>query len=308
VLNLIAASIPTLIGGSADLHPSNKTYLSKYAALKRGDFSGRNIHFGVREHGMGGILNGMTLHGGLFPYGGTFLIFSDYMRPSIRLAAIMELPVIYVFTHDSIGLGEDGPTHQPVEHLASLRAMPHLTVIRPADANETAEAWRVALTRREGPTALLLSRQNLPVLDQTKLGPAGDLARGAYILSDVPNPDVILIASGSEVSLVLSAQELLAREGIAARVVSMPSWELFEAQPQEYKDSVLPPAVQARVAVEAAAGLGWQRYVGDQGDVVSVERFGASAPYKIIFEKYGFTPENVAARARACLRAVRSLS
>ncbi|MFQ5854160.1 MAG: transketolase [Anaerolineae bacterium] len=304
VLNAIADHIPTLIGGSADLHPSNKTYLTKYVALQPGDFSGRNIHFGVREHTMAGILNGLALHGGLFPYGGTFLVFSDYMRPSLRLAAMMELPIVYVFTHESIGIGEDGPTHQPVEHIPSLRAMPHLTLIRPADANETVEAWRVALTQRDGPKALLLTRQKLPILDQTKLAPAKGLGRGAYVLSDVPNADVILIASGSEVWLALEAQTLLAEEGIAARVVSMPSWELFDAQPQEYKDTVLPPTIQARVAVEAAVGLGWRRYVGDEGAVVSVERFGASAPYKVIFEKYGLTPENVAAKARVCVRRV----
>jgi transketolase len=301
VLNAIADFIPTLIGGSADLHPSNKTYLTKYADLEPGQFNGRNIHFGVREHAMAGILNGMALHGGLFPYGGTFLVFSDYMRPSIRLAAMMRLPIIYVFTHDSIGLGEDGPTHQPVEQLPSLRAIPNLTVIRPADANETVEAWRVALTQRDGPKALLLTRQKLPVLDRAKLAPAGGLARGAYVLSDVTNPDVILIASGSEVEVALGAQTLLAEAGVAARVVSMASWELFEAQPQEYRDAVLPPAVQVRVAIEAAEGLGWCRYVGDRGAVVSIERFGASAPYKIIYEKFGLTPENVAARARACL-------
>ena len=307
VLNAIADRIPTLIGGSADLHPSNKTYLVKYPDIQRDRFDGRNLHYGVREHTMGGILNGLALHGGIFPYGGTFLVFSDYMRPSLRLAAMMELPIVYVFTHDSIGIGEDGPTHQPVEHLPSLRAMPNLTVIRPADANETAEAWRVALTRRKGPVALILSRQGLPILDRTKLAPARELARGAYVLSDVENPDVILIASGSEVALALEAQELLAQEGVRARVVSMPSWELFEEQPQEYKDAVLPPTIKARVAVEAAAGLGWCRYVGEHGAVISVERFGASAPYKVIFEKYGFTAENVATHAREVLRRVRDM-
>ncbi len=307
VLNAIADTLPTLIGGSADLHPSNKTYLTKYPDLQPDNFGGRNIHFGVREHTMGGILNGMALHGGLFPYGGTFLVFSDYMRPSIRLAAMMKLHIIYVFTHDSIGIGEDGPTHQPVEHLPSLRAIPNLTVIRPADANETVEAWRVALTQRDGPKALLLTRQKLPVLDRTKVAPATDLDRGAYVLSDVPNPDVILIASGSEVEIALQAQALLAEEGIAARVVSMPSWELFEAQPQVYKDAVLPLAIQARVAIEAAVGLGWCRYVGDHGAVISVERFGASAPYKTIYEKYGLTPEKVAAKARECLKSLDNL-
>jgi transketolase len=256
---------------------------------------------------MGAILNGMALHGGLRPYGGTFLVFSDYMRPAIRMAALMELPVIYVFTHDSVFVGEDGPTHQPVEHLASLRAIPHLTVIRPADAAEVAEAWRVALQRHNGPTALILTRQKVPVIDRADLAPASGLARGAYVLAreEGERPDLILIASGSEVHLALGAREILARQGVDARVVSMPSWELFEAQPQAYKDAVLPSEVRARVAVEAAEGLGWCRYIGDQGAVISVERFGASAPYKVVFEKYGFTAENVAAQARACVEQVR---
>lgn len=301
VLNAIADAIPTLIGGSADLHPSNKTYLPKYAAIEREDFGGRNIHFGVREHAMGGILNGLVLHGGIFPYGGTFLVFSDYMRPSIRLAAIMSLPVVYVFTHDSIGVGEDGPTHQPVEHLAALRAIPNLTVFRPADANETAEAWRIALTRRDGPTALLLTRQNLPIVDRTKLAPAGNLTKGGYVLADAPNPDVILMASGSEVSIAIDAQTLLANEGISVRVVSVPSLDIFNDQPQSYKDEVLPPDVKARVVVEAGISQGWYRYLGENSAVVTVERFGTSAPYGIVYEQYGLTPENVAGKARACL-------
>jgi transketolase len=248
---------------------------------------------------MGGILSGMTLHGGVIPYGGTFLVFSDYMRPSIRLAALMELPVIYVFTHDSIGLGEDGPTHQPIEQLASLRAIPHLTVIRPADAAETVAAWRVALTHREGPVVLLFTRQKLPVLNRAAFAPADDLARGAYVLAETEGgqPDVILIATGSEVHPALAAQERLAQQGVQARVVSMPSWELFERQPQSYRDLVLPPQVTARLAVEAGVPQGWCRYVGDRGDVIGIERFGASAPYKVLWEKYGFTAENVAARA-----------
>jgi transketolase len=298
VLNAVAASLPELLGGSADLHPSNNTYLKGYEPLKPGDFSGRNMHFGVREHAMGGILNGLALHGGIIPYGGTFLVFSDYMRPSVRLAAMMGLPVTYVFTHDSIGLGEDGPTHQPIEHLAALRTIPNLLDIRPADANETVEAWRVALQHRSGPVALFLTRQKLPVLDRGKLAPASELARGAYVLLDVPNPDLILIASGSEVELALEAQALLAQEGVAARVVSMPSWKLFAAQPEGYRAGVLPPTVKARLAVEAGVGQGWHRYAGD---VVSVERFGASAPYKVLMEKYGFSPENIAARAKALL-------
>ncbi|MBS1252152.1 MAG: Transketolase [Anaerolineales bacterium] len=302
VLNAIAESLPLLIGGSADLHPSNKTYLAGYEPLKPGDFSGRNIHFGVREHAMASILNGMALHGGLLPYGGTFLVFSDYARPSIRLAAMMKAPVTFVFTHDSIGVGEDGPTHQPVEQVAALRAIPNLRVIRPADANETAEAWRFALTHRDGPVAFALTRQKLPVLDRTELAPAGGLVRGAYVLSDVSDPDVILIASGSEVALALEAQELLDSEGIAARVVSMPSWELFEEQSQAYKDDVLPPAVRARVAVEAGVSQGWWRYAGDAGRVVTVDKFGASAPIGVVMPQYGFTPENVAAEVRACIQ------
>jgi transketolase len=302
VLNALAPLLPTLIGGSADLTPSNNTELKGHPWLQTRQFAGRNIHFGVREHAMGAILNGMALHGGVIPYGGTFLVFSDYMRPTIRLAAIMELPVTYVFTHDSVGLGEDGPTHQPIEHIAALRAIPNLVVIRPADATETVEAWRVALERHDGPVALLLSRQNLPILDRSVLGPAEGLRRGAYILagSDA-TPDVILIATGSEVSVALDARKRLADQGIKARVVSMPSWELFEQQPPDYRAAVLPPQVTARVAVEAAVPMGWDRYVGSQGDVVGINRFGASAPYKVIFEQLGFTGENVALRALAVL-------
>ncbi len=303
--------MPELIGGSADLNPSTDTALKgagdfqnprRPATDKQGavggewGYGGRNLHFGVREHAMGAILSGLALHGGVIPFGATFLTFSDYMRPSIRLAAMMKLPIIYVFTHDSIGVGEDGPTHQPIEHVAALRTIPHLTVIRPADANETAQAWRVAMSHNGGPVALILTRQALPILE-----PKGDVARGAYILADAQadgQPDVILIASGSEVALALEARDKLAAKNVRARVVSMPSWELLETQPQEYRDQVLPPAVTARVAVEAGVPLGWSRYVGTQGDVVAIEnRFGASAPYKIVFEKYGFTAENVAAQA-----------
>ena len=299
VLNAIAPYLPTLIGGSADLAPSCKTYLDGYSDFSADDPGGRNFHFGVREHAMGGILSGMALHGGVIPYGSTFLVFSDYMRPSIRLAAMMEIPVIYVFTHDSIGIGEDGPTHQPIEQLAALRAIPHLTVIRPADATETVVAWRVALEHREGPVALLFTRQRLPVLDRAALAPADGLARGAYALADIEGglPDVILIATGSEVHVALAAQEQLAEQGVKARVVSMPSWELFERQPQSYRDEVLPPEVTARLAIEAGVPQGWHRYVGDGGDVIGIEGFGASAPYKVLWEKYGFTAENVAARA-----------
>lgn len=298
VMQALAAVIPELVGGSADLHPSTKTYLSAYRAVRKGEFGGRNLHFGIREHAMGGILNGMALHGGLRPYGSTFLVFSDYMRPSIRLAALMGLPVAYVFTHDSIFLGEDGPTHQPVEQLASLRAMPGLTVIRPADANETAAAWKSILERRGGPAAVLLSRQKLPVLDGVSVDGA---CRGAYVLAELGNADLILIASGSEVAVVVEAGKLLAAEGIGVRVVSMPSWELFEEQPETYRRAVLPPEVTARVAVEAGVGLGWERYVGQVGEVVDLRRFGASAPYQVLVVEFGFTAEAVAGRARQCL-------
>jgi len=302
VLNAIAPKLPTLIGGSADLTPSNNTELKAYPWLQTGKFGGRNVHFGVREHAMGGILNGLALHGGVIPYAGTFLVFSDYMRPTIRLAALMELPVIYVFTHDSVALGEDGPTHQPIEHLPSLRAIPNLLVLRPADATETVEAWRVALEHHEGPVALLLTRQKLSVLDRSTLPPAESLRRGAYVLADsAGRPDIILIASGSEVEVALDARGRLAEQGIKARVVSMPSWELFERQSPEYRAEVLPPEVTARLAVEAAVPLGWERYVGLQGDVVGLNRFGASAPYQVLFEQFGFSGENVALRALAVL-------
>jgi transketolase len=296
VLNAVAPYLPTLMGGSADLEPSCKTYLNGYSDFSADNPGGRNFHFGVREHAMGSILSGMALHGGVIPYGSTFLIFSDYMRPSIRLAAMMKIPVIYVFTHDSIGIGEDGPTHQPIEHLAALRAIPHLTVIRPADANESVVAWRVALEHRQGPVALLFTRQKLPVVDRAHLASADGLVHGAYVLADAEGgrPDVILIATGSEVHVALVARRRLAEQGVRARVVSMPSWELFERQPQSYRDEVLPPEVTARLAIEAGVPQGWHRYVGDRGDVIGIERFGASAPYKVLWEKYGFTAENVA--------------
>ena len=302
-LNSIAPRLPTLIGGSADLAPSTKTYLEGLGDFGADDRLGRNLHFGVREHAMGGILNGMALHGGVIPFGGTFLVFSDYMRPSIRLAAMMKLPVIYVFSHDSLWIGEDGPTHQPVEQLASLRAIPNLTVIRPADANETVVAWRVALEQRSGPVALILSRQSLPILDRSSLAPAEELVRGAYVLAEAEGgqPDLILIATGSEVHLALAARERLAERGVRARVVNMPSWELFDRQPESYRQAVLPPHVTARLAIEAGVSQGWHRYVGPAGDVMSIERFGASAPYKVLQEKFGFTAENVAKRALALL-------
>jgi transketolase len=267
-------------------------------------YAGRNLHFGVREHAMGAILNGMAAHGGLTPYGATFLIFSDYMKPTIRLAALMNLHVIYVFTHDSIGLGEDGPTHQPVEQLAGLRAIPRLLVIRPADANETVVAWRVAVGTRDRPVALILTRQDVPILDRSQVAAAERLRQGAYVLADAPEgkPDLILIASGSEVSLALEARQKLQAEGIQARVVSMPSWKLFDAQPQAYRDSVLPPSVRARLAVEAGLSLGWHRYVGNCGDVLGVETFGASAPGDVVMREYGFTVENVVERAQALVQ------
>lgn len=297
VLNAIASKLPNLIGGSADLAPSTSTYMKGL-----GDFgpesNGRNMHFGIREHGMGSILNGMALYGGVIPFGATFLIFSDYMRPPIRLAALMGIKTLYVYTHDSIGLGEDGPTHQPVEQLAALRAIPGLTVIRPGDANETAEAWRVAIQRR-GPVALALTRQALPTLDRTQMASASNLAKGAYVLSDsAQKPQLILIATGSELSLVVDAANKLRQEGIAVRVVSMPSWELFEEQGAEYKESVLPADVRARLAIEAASPMGWERYIGPNGDTVTLNHFGASAPGKIVFQQFGFTVDNIVEKAK----------
>jgi transketolase len=299
VLNAIAASLPNLIGGSADLAPSTKTIIKGAGDFSPADYSGRNMHFGVREHGMGSILNGMALNTGLIPYGATFLVFSEYMRPAIRMAAMMKLKVIYVFTHDSIGLGEDGPTHQPVEQLAALRAIPGLTVMRPADANETAAAWRCALGLAKGPTALILSRQNLPTLDREQFSPAGGLLHGAYILNETENkkPDLILIASGAEVHIALQAAEKIKENGILASVVSMPSWELFEEQPEEYRRRVLPPEITARVAIEAGSTLGWRRYIGDKGEIIGIDHFGASAPAGKLFEKFGFTAENLARKA-----------
>ena len=300
VLNALASIIPNLAGGSGDLAPSNNTLLSGYDDFAKGAWDGRNLRFGVREHAMGGIVNGMAVHGGLIPYGGTFLAFSDWMRGAIRLGAIMGCHSIYVFTHDSIGVGEDGPTHQPIEQLLALRAIPGLTVLRPADANETAAAWKVALERRNGPTLLALTRQGLPVIAEQERVREG-VPRGAYILDDAPDgsPDVVLIATGSEVSLAREAASMLAVEGIAARVVSMPSWELFADQPQSYRDEVLPPGVTARLAIEAGTSIGWERYVGDAGEVLGIDRFGASAPGKVMMERFGFTAEAVVERAAA---------
>src|SRR5262245_9988194 len=303
-INAFAAKIPMLLGGSADLRPSNNTYIDGSPAFQAGSRNGRNFHFGVREHAMGSVLNGMALTHPLIPYGGTFMIFYDYMRPPVRLAAMMGLGTIYVYTHDSIGLGEDGPTHQPIEQLVGLRSVPNLTLIRPADANETAVAWRIAIENRHAPTALALTRQKLPVYDRTKFASAEGLVKGAYVLNDSPigKLDVILIASGSEVSVAIEAQELLASLNIGARVVSMPSWELFETQSQTYHDQVLPPKITARVAIEAGVTLGWSKYVGPKGDVIGLDRFGASAPYQILMEQFGFTAENVIERVKRVLK------
>jgi transketolase len=302
-LNAIAKRVPWLIGGSADLSGSNNTDIEGGGDLLADNYAGRILHFGVREHGMGSVMNGMTLHGGVRVFGGTFLIFSEYMRPPIRLAALMEQPVIYVFTHDSVGLGEDGPTHQPIEQLPSLRAIPGLIDLRPADANETAEAWRFAMEHTEGPVFFALTRQGLPHLDRETMGAASGLRRGAYVLAEAEggDPQVILIASGSEVATVLEARGALAGEGIRARVVSMPSWALFAQQEKAYRDEVLPPAVRARVAVEAAHPMGWERWVGSEGAVIGISRFGASAPAKRVFQELGLSAENVAAKAKACL-------
>ncbi|MFO7537003.1 MAG: transketolase [Chloroflexota bacterium] len=302
VLNAIAPHVPYLLGGSGDLTGSNKTDLKGKTHLTATDFSGRYIHYGVREHGMAGMMNGMALHGGVRPYGGTFLVFSDYMRPSVRLAAMMGLPVIYVFTHDSIGLGEDGPTHQPIEQLMSLRAIPNLTVLRPADANETAVAWQAAVENKSGPTALILTRQGVPTLDRSHFASADGVRRGAYVLSDADRPQVLLLATGSEVHIALEAQQLLAEKSVSARVVSMPSWELFAAQPAEYRQQILPSTITARVAVEAGTPLGWERYVGLNGPVVGLNRFGASAPYQRVYKELGLTGTAVAQAALDLIR------
>jgi len=289
-INAIAATLPELIGGSADLAPSNNTKIDGAPAFQKDSYQGRNFHFGVREHAMGAALNGMAVFGGVIPYGATFLVFADYVRPAIRLAALSHIPSIFIFTHDSIGLGEDGPTHQPIEQLTSLRIIPNLVVIRPADANETAQAWKVAIERRNGPTVLALSRQNLPTMDATV-----QVEKGAYVLKDFGQPEMILMASGSEVGLILEAAQKLADEGKGVRVVSFPSWELFEKQDQAYRESVLPKNIQKRLAVEAGSGIGWEKYAKS---AICIDHFGASAPAKIIFEKFGFTVENVVAKAK----------
>jgi transketolase len=318
VMNAFAAKVPAFTGGSADLNPSTKTAMKGLGdfnppASKGGDlqgsdvsgwsFQGRNLHFGVREHAMGAIVNGLAAHGGTIPFGATFLIFSDYMRPPMRLAALMKLHVIHVFTHDSIALGEDGPTHQPVEQLAALRAIPNLTLIRPGDANETAVAWRVALQTKGRPVLLVLTRQNVPTLDRERMASADGLRCGAYVLFDTPGkkPELILIASGSEVGLIVEAAQRLEEEGVAVRCVSMPSWELFEALPQAERDEVLPPSVTARLAVELGISQGWERYVGSRGDMMGIETFGASAPAEVLLKEYGFTVDAVCQRAKALL-------
>jgi transketolase len=307
-MNALAESLPNLIGGSADLAPSTKTLLKASSDFGPGidDPKARNLHFGVREHAMGAIVNGMALHGGVIPYGSTFLVFSDYMRPALRFAAMMQTPAIFIFSHDSVALGEDGPTHQPIEHLMSLRTIPGLTVIRPADANETVAAWRLALARGK-PVALILTRQKIPILDPRIYPVAEGVQRGAYLLEPLagktqagPPPDIILIATGSEVHLALAASQVLKDRGVRARVVSMPSWEIFEEQPAEYRGAVLPPGMP-KLAIEAGATLGWYKYVGengsDKGDVIGLDRFGASAPGEIAYEKLGFTVDNVVQRA-----------
>ncbi len=294
VLNALAEMLPEMLGGSADLAPSNNTIIKNAPDFQKESYGGRNIRFGVREHAMGAIVNGLGVHGGLIPFCGTFLVFSDYMRPAVRLAALMGVPAIYVFTHDSLAVGEDGPTHQPVEHTAVLRAIPNLLVLRPADATETAEAWKIAITSKNQPTALLFSRQNLPVIDREALAPVEGVKNGAYVLSDCKGkPDIILIATGAEVHITLEAQKRLVEKGIAARLVSMPCWELFEQMPDDYKKSVLPADVPIRLSVEAGITMGWERYVGINGGTVGVDRFGSSAPGNTVMKEYGFTVENI---------------
>jgi len=303
MLNFLASRIPNIIGGSADLGPSNKTLISGAGDFEAGNYKGRNLRFGVREHAMGAILNGIALYNGLIPYGGTFLVFSEYMRPAIRMAAMMKLKVIYIFSHDSIGVGEDGPTHQPIEQLASLRSIPGLTVIRPCDANEVVEAWRYAIGKKDGPVALILTRQTVPVIDRKGLSPATGLKKGAYVLKEAgKRMEVVLIATGSEVYPALGAAGILENKGIGTRVVSMPSWEIFDAQPEEYKKQIIPEDVKLKAAVEAGVSTGWHKYVGCDGEVIGIDRFGASAPYKVLFEKFGFTPEAIAERVEKVMQ------
>jgi len=304
VLNSMAGKLPELFGGSADLAPSNLTWMNGIKDFQATTPDGRNMHFGVREHGMGAVVNGIALHKGIIPYGGTFLVFSDYMRGALRLSALSHIQSIWVFTHDSIGLGEDGPTHQPVEHLAALRAIPNFSVIRPADANETREAWKMAINRKDGPTALILSRQALPTLDREECSPASNLNRGAYILADYGKgkPDLILMASGSELSLILQAGKILSSEGSSVRVVSFPSWDLFQAQELAYKEMVFPSDITTRISVELGIAQGWHQWVGSKGIIMSLDHYGASAPANTLFEKFGFTVENIVNNAHSLLK------
>ncbi|MBK7932982.1 MAG: transketolase [Acidobacteria bacterium] len=308
VINAIADTIPQMLGGSGDLTPSNNTYIKSSADIQSGRFENRNVHYGIREHAMGSLMNGMALYGGVIPFGGTFQTFSDYMRPAIRLAALSQIRTIFVFTHDSIGLGEDGPTHQSVEHIAAMRAIPNLAVIRPCDAHETREAWRAALKRTKAPTAFALSRQKVALIDRKKFGDAKGLHKGAYILAEAETkagkaatPKLILIATGSEVGLAMEAREKLNAEGTPTRVVSMPCWEFFDAQPQKYRDEILPPKVTARLAIEAGVSQGWHKYTGDSGDILAVDKFGASAPAEDVFRDYGYTVENLLKLAKALI-------
>ena len=307
VINAIAEKLPMLIGGSADLAPSNNTKIEDESNFSAGDYAGRNFHFGIREHAMGAILNGMALYKSVIPYGGTFLVFSDYMRPSLRLAALSKINPIFIYTHDSIGLGEDGPTHQPIEQLASLRAIPNFTVIRPADANETVYAWKIAVKHKNGPVALLFTRQKLEVIDRSKYKSANGVEKGAYILKDSEGtPDILLMASGSEVGIALSVSELLDKEDVKSQVISFPSWELFEEQDAEYKESVLPKEVKARISIEAGVSQGWEKYLGENGKAISIEKFGHSAPYQKVFEEYGFSPEDILKAAKGILAGLKT--
>jgi transketolase len=302
-INALAAGLPELMGGSADLTPSNNTWIDGSKDFQPGQYDGRYLRFGVREHGMGAIINGLAVHGGIIPYGATFLVFSDYMRGALRLSALSHYPSIWIYTHDSIGLGEDGPTHQPVEHLAALRAIPNLTVIRPMDANETAAAWQVAITHRAAPTALLLTRQAVPIFDRSIYAPAAGLLKGAYVLKDLGSgtPRLILMSSGSEVQLIVEAGLELEKQGIPVRLVSFPSWELFQEQPPEYQAQVFPSTIPLRIAVEAGIAQGWERWTGDKGRILSIEKYGASAPFKTIYENYGLTAAAILAMARDLL-------
>jgi transketolase len=304
LINAIAAKLPELIGGSADLSPSNKTWIDSSVAFQSDFPLGRNFHFGIREHAMGAIVNGMALHKGIIPFGSTFLVFSDYLRPAIRISALSAIPSIWIFTHDSIGLGEDGPTHQPVEHLAALRAIPGLNVIRPADANEVRVAWKFAIENRKGPTVLALSRQNLPTVDRSTFASAENLTKGAYVLADLGKgkPEIILMASGSEVGLIFEAGNLLTAEGKSVRIISFPSWELFAAQSQDYQESVFPKAIKKRLSVEAAISMGWRRWVGDEGKIISLDHYAQSAPGETLFKEFGFTVENVLNKALELLK------